>query len=318
MLGLRLRHRRSGPLALINAPNATLRTDEPTDRTPDPPRHLINQLLTPYVIRADDTTVEVWAGKRIQPGKETADAWQSELKGELREAFLRLDISSGELLAGHYNSTSPAVADTENSLFTNMNETMPSALFTALRFERGTGTPPLPPNPIDLISGHLHYYRYTVGGPWTMWEPDRTLARWQHIPRRVSVGTDTARPVWFALRQANADGRVSVLTDDPVGPGTNFGLRITVHTTPTGSHRPTSNSEFVIDGAIAAFHNDQLSDALVAAVIPKLPTVTDADFRHSMSLPCAAERLRQGWRSYDVVTPKAPFTRPIGSQDNPK
>jgi len=36
---------------------------------------------------------------------------------------------------------------------------MPRAL-TALRFERGTGLPPPPPIPIDLISGHLHYYRY--------------------------------------------------------------------------------------------------------------------------------------------------------------
>jgi hypothetical protein len=88
-----------------------------------------------------------------------------------------------------------------------VGETMPRT-FTALRFERGTGTPPPPPTPIDLISGHLHYYRYQVGGPWTTWKPDQTDARWTHVPRRLSVGADTARPVWFALRQANADGLV--------------------------------------------------------------------------------------------------------------
>jgi hypothetical protein len=44
------------------------------------------------------------------------------------------------LLAGYYNSTSPIVTDTENSLFTNVGETMPRA-FTALRFERGSGLP---------------------------------------------------------------------------------------------------------------------------------------------------------------------------------
>jgi hypothetical protein len=83
------------------------------------------------VVRAADKTVEVWSGKRIQPGKETADTWQSELKSEVREAFLQLGIRPGSLLAGHSNSTSPTVADTdtENSLFTNMNETMTGVSF---------------------------------------------------------------------------------------------------------------------------------------------------------------------------------------------
>jgi hypothetical protein len=166
--------------------------------------------VIPYVVSIADTALEVWSGKRIQHGNETADAWQAELKDEVRAAFLRLNIRPDSLLAGHYNSTSATPADTENSLFTNMNETMPSALFTALRFEHGTGMPPPPPTSIDLVSGHLHYYRYTAGGSWTTWEPDQTLARWQHIPRRISVGTDTARPIWFALRQANANGLVSV------------------------------------------------------------------------------------------------------------
>ena len=31
---------------------------------------------------------------------------------------------------------------------------------------------------------------------------------------------------------------------------------------------------------------------------------------------CADERACQGWRSHHVVTPKAPFTRPIGKSDN--
>ena len=241
--------------------------------------------MPPYVVRGVDQTVEVWCGKRIQPGKETADTWQAELKSEMREAFLQLGVRPGSLVAGCYNTTSPSVvdSDTENSLFTNMKETMPAALFTALRFERGTGMPPPEPTPIDLVSGYLHYYCYTVGGSWTTWEPDRVVARWRHIPRRIAVGADTARPIWFALRQASADGQVCVLTDEPLSPAANFGVRINVHTTPSGSHRPTANSEFVIDGAIAAFHNDRLSDALTAALVPRLPGVTESDFRHAMS-----------------------------------
>ena len=158
----------------------------------------------------------------------------------------------------------------------------PCRALTALRFERGTGLPPPPPIPIDLISGHLHYYRYQVGGPWTTWKPDQTIARWAHVPRRLP-GDDTARPVWFALRQANADGLVSTSSDGALERGMNFGVRITVHTTKSRSHKAISNSEFVIDGTIAAFHHDQLSDELVAALLPKLPAVTEREFRHALS-----------------------------------
>ena len=238
--------------------------------------------MNPYVVRSDNTTVEIWSGKRIQHGDETRSDWQRALKAELREVFSLLDMPTDALLAGHYNSTSPAETDTENSLFTNVGETMPHE-FTALRFERGVSTPPPPPIPIDLISGHPHYYRYQVGGPWTTWKPDQIIARWTRVPRRLSVGTDTARPVWFALRQANADGLVSVSSDHHLEPGANFGVRITVHTPKNRSHKAITNSEFVIDGAIAAFHHDPLSDELVAAVLPKLPSVTERELRHALS-----------------------------------
>jgi len=89
--------------------------------------------------------------------------------------------------------------------------------------------------------------------------------------------------VWFALRQANADGLVSVSSDFDLEPGANFGVRITVHTTKSRSHKAISNSEFVIDGTIAAFHHDPLSDELVAAVLPKLPSVTERELRDALS-----------------------------------
>ena len=37
-----------------------------------------------------------------------------------------------------------------------------------LRFERGAAVPPEPPVPITLIDGHLHYYRYQVGGQYAV------------------------------------------------------------------------------------------------------------------------------------------------------
>ncbi len=239
------------------------------------------ETVVPYCVRSDTTSVEIWTGKRIQHGDEARSDWQRALKGELRHIFSAWRLPQEALLAGHYISTSPIATDAENSLFTNMAETMPRA-FTALRFERGTGTPPPPPTPIDLISGHLHYYRYQVGGPWTAWRPGRTIARWTHIPRQLP-GDDTARPVWFALRRANAAGLVSTTADCPLELGVNFGIRITVHTPKNVSHKAISNSEFVIDGAIAAFHQDELSAELVAALLPKLPGVTENAFREALS-----------------------------------
>ena len=206
---------------------------------------------------------------------------------------------------------------------------MPRAL-TALRFERGTGLPPPPPIPIDLISGHLHYYRYQVGGPWTTWKPDQTIARWAHVPRRLP-GDDTARPVWFALRQANADGLVSTSSDGALERGMNFGVRITVHTTKSRSHKAISNSEFVIDGTIAALHHDQLSDELVAVLLPKLPAVTEREFRHALTaapgrcsrLPRFKSSRTAPYRSIPPMTAagwvSTPFarTQPAGGPNSP-
>lgn len=238
--------------------------------------------MKPYFVRSDEATIEIWSGKRIQHGDEARSDWQRAVKSDVRQAASRWTMPPDATLAGYYNTTSSDITDAENSLFTNMGETMPRS-FTTLRFERGTGTPKSPPVPIDLISGHLHYYRYSVGGPWTTWGPDQTIARWRHVPRRVSVGTDTARPVWYALRYANSDGAVTVENVAALQPGAIFGLRIIVHTTKTRSHMAISNSEFVIDGTIAAFHHDPLSDELVAALLSKLPTVTEPDLRHALS-----------------------------------
>ena len=126
--------------------------------------------MKPFFVRAAGTTVEVWSGYRIQfSGMERHD-WQKALKAELKEALSRLAMPVGAPFAGYYDSTDPHIADTENSLFTNLLESMPRGV-TLLRFERGTTAPQTPPVPIDLTGGHLHYYRYQVGGEWTKWEP---------------------------------------------------------------------------------------------------------------------------------------------------
>jgi hypothetical protein len=143
--------------------------------------------------------------------------------------------------------------------------------------------PPASPVPIDVIRGHLHYYRYQVGGEWTTWEPDKTLARWERVPRRLP-DDGSARPAWFALREANADAGVYI-SKEVLDPRANFGIRLTVHATNLGPRNAISYSEKVVDGTIAAFHDDRYSDALLSALSPKFPGVTDEELRRALDNP---------------------------------
>jgi hypothetical protein len=238
--------------------------------------------MEPFVIRATGTTVEAWSGYRIQFAGEERHTWQKVFKTELKKVFARLMIPPSAPFAGYYDTTNTAIADTENSLFTNLRESMPRAV-TSLRFEHGTGTPPAPPAPIDLIGGHLHYYRYEVGGQWTKWEPDETLACWDRIPRRWP-GDGSARPVWYALREANAHGQID-LSQRRLDPGANFGLRLIVHATRQGPGNAISYSEELVDGTIAAFHNDRYSEELLSAAAPKFPGVANEELRRALDHP---------------------------------
>lgn len=230
--------------------------------------------MDPFVVHATDTDVEVWSGYRIQFSGMEQHPWQIELKGAVKQALSRLAVPIGAQFSGYYDSTDPRSADVENSLFTNLLESMPTGV-TSLRFERGTADPPAPPTPITLIDGHLHYYRYRyqTQAPWARWEPNQTLARWKSLPRRLS-DDGSARPVWFALRDGNANGLVRLL-GTRLDPGAHFGVRLTVHATNRGPRNAILYSERLVDGTIAAFHDDRYSDALLAALTPKFRTVKD-------------------------------------------
>jgi hypothetical protein len=231
------------------------------------------------LLRATKTAVEVWSGYRIQfDGFERHD-WQKKLKGLLRDSFSDLTIPAGIPFVGYYDTTDPTVSDTENSLFTNLRECMPRSI-RRVRFEHGTTHPPASPVPIDLIGGHVHYYRYTVGADWTQWEPDRTLAHWYRIDRRLAAD-GSARPAWYALRRANADGLVCVSRQglDPVA---TYGLRLTIHATKRGPRNAISYCEELVDGTIAAFHSDQASEMLLSIAASKLPGVSFEELRHAL------------------------------------
>ena len=232
-----------------------------------------------FDIRATETTVELWSGCRIQFGGMERHPFQLGAKAELKAALAKLAITPKTAFSGYYDSTDPRPADTENSLFTNLLEAMPKNV-RFLRFEQGSSRPPEPSMPIDLLGDHLHYYRYQAGGQWTTWEADQTLARWSRIPRRVP-GDGSARPAWFAMREANAEGLIE-LTGERLDPDATFGVRITIHATRNGPSNAISNSESIVDGTIAAFHNDDHSDGLHAALTPKLRNITAAELRDAL------------------------------------
>lgn len=237
--------------------------------------------MEPFAVHTSDTAVEIWSGYRIQYDGDERHHWQKVLKAELKQALIGLATAPGVPLVGYYDTSNPAIADTENSLFTNFRESMPKCAW--VRFEHGPATPPAPPIPIDLIGGHLHYYRYSVGTEWTRWRPDHTIARWQRIPRRLALN-GSARPAWYALRDANANGLVS-LSEGDLDVQTNFGIRLIVHATKHGPHNAVSCSEELIDGTIAAFHNDRYTAALASAVAPKFPGITTDELRRALDHP---------------------------------
>ena len=204
------------------------------------------------------------------------------MKAELKKALLRLAIPVGAPFAGYYDTTDPGIVDTENSLFTNLPESMPRDV-TSVRFERGVAAPPAAPEPIDLVGGYLYYYRYQVGANWTRWEPDETLAHWDRLPRRLSAD-ESARPAWYAVRDANANNLIPT-PGEGLTPHANFGLRLTVHATSRGPRNAISYCESLIDGTIAAFHNDQYSEALLSALVPKFPGVTDDELCRALDHP---------------------------------
>jgi len=132
-----------------------------------------------------------------------------------------------------------------------------------------------------------------------VWEPAETLARWERVPRRLS-DDGSARPVWFALREANADRRFRA-PEGNLELRTQFGLRLVVHATPRGPHNAISYSEKLVDGSIAAFHNDRYSPLLLSILAPKFSGVTEEELRRALDHPVGplfetpAIRAKQGF-----------------------
>lgn len=227
-----------------------------------------------YVVVSSEDQVQVWSGYQLQFKGMRRHSWQEDLAQELHSALGRLPIPAGAALSGMYVTTDPRVCDVQNRLFTNPLDAMPRGVL-GVRFERGLGPLPEPPEPVQLVGDHLHYYRYSPGRPWESWQQGEVVAQWERARRRVS-DDGSARPTWLALRQAIAESRVS-LSGVELGPQDVFGVRIVVHATVRGPSNAIEISERTVDGAIAAFHADAASPGVIEALTRKLPLTKPSD-----------------------------------------
>ena len=227
--------------------------------------------------------VEAWSGYPLQFGGMRRHGWQDDLAAELGRALAAVSFGAGDSLAGTYTTTDSGACDAENRLFTNPGASCFPRNVASIRFERGCGPVPDPPVPIDLVAGHLHYYRYCASGDFGTWERDRVLARWGRIPR-VAAADGSARPMWLALRRAIAAGAIEhpgpTLADDAP-----FGVCITVHATASGPRSAPAISESFVDGVIAAFHAGAPNARAVArALALKLPGISPDELERLVAL----------------------------------
>jgi hypothetical protein len=238
--------------------------------------------VRPYVVVPSDDQVEVWSGYQLQFKGMRRHSWQDALAHELRGALGRLPIPAGTALSGVYMTTDPALCDVQNRLFTNPLDAMPRGVL-GVRFERGLGSLPERPEPIELVGGYTHYYRYRTNSAWESWQVAGVVVRWERARRRMS-DDGSARPTWLAIRQAAAESRL-VFSGVELGPRAFFGVRIIVHATARGPSNAIESSERIVDGAIAAFHADAVSAHVLEALTLKLMPTDTSDVANALAQP---------------------------------
>jgi hypothetical protein len=215
--------------------------------------------VRPYFVRGDPGAgvVEAWSGYPLQFDGQRRFAWQDAMADELRQALSGLPVAPEAVLAGMYLSTDHARCEVENRPFTNPGTSGFAKGLAAIRFERGVGPvgPAGPAGPAGPGRPHGGPPALLRLPPWrgaAIVGAFRPAGPWHRVTRHAA-DDGSCRPVWLAMKVADAAGQVEVLAPR-LPAGTVFGVRAVIHATFRGPRQAAAVSETVLDGMIAAFH----------------------------------------------------------------
>ena len=217
----------------------------------------------PYLVSVKETgrLVELWSTERLpfEP-----KGWLKDMRGDLREALMKLECSPDEILHATYVSGVDQACDAENILFYNVGASyFARSSSNGLRFERAFSEPPPPPR--LLKERVLHYQFY---GPakrqdgFAYWRSRSKLVQWEMSSEALGPST-SATSIWYWMKRGMS-GTTAAIEGEP----SRFGLSVTLHASSGWVLNPAALIKPLFDGIIAAFHShdgsmlEQVSDRL--------------------------------------------------------
>jgi len=167
------------------------------------------------------------------------------MRDDLRLAINEISPDGNGLYAA-YISDNDQLCDVENVLLYNIGASAFKILSgNGLCFERGFGSVPLPDSDNLLMN---HYYNYSQGSTFRLWNEKATLASWREITLPDTTSISKPHLFWYALKTGNVE-YVSHL-DLPK----RFGIDIQLFIPENAWCNLATIIKPLLDGVIAAFH----------------------------------------------------------------
>ena len=193
-----------------------------------------------------DNQVNAWSVQYIP--FEPKD-WRRTMRDELRLAINEISPDGNGLYAA-YISESDQFCDVENVLLYNIGASAFKTLSSyGLCFERGFDPAPVSDTNNLALS---HYYHYSQGSAFRLWEENKTLASWQKIALPTLTSTSKPHMFWYALKTGD------VRCAHHVAPLKQFGLDIRLRLPETAWCNLAVLIKPLLDGVISAFHEQDV------------------------------------------------------------
>ena len=171
------------------------------------------------------------------------------MREELKTAINEISPDNSGLYAA-YISKSDHFCDAENVLLYNIGASAFRVLSkNGLCFERGSGLIPVS-NPYNL-SMMSHFYHYSQGSEFRLWEKDILLASWPEISIPTLTATSKPHLFWYALKKTE---EVNYSCQKQGAPLKQFGLDIQLHIPEKAWCNLAILIKPLLDGVISAFH----------------------------------------------------------------